>query len=63
MKRVIWTTAMASMLLVGCGGPKPSDPKSASGKEDPRIQRAGAGGGGASQQQEMIKPPSGKAAE
>ncbi len=62
MNRRLLTVAAASMLLVGCGGPKPSDPKSASGKDDPRIQRAGAGGG-ASQQQEMIKPPSGKSAE
>ena len=61
MNRLLLTVAFASMLLAGCGGPKPSEPKSATGKEDSRIQRATSGGGAS--QQEMIKAPTGKAAE
>jgi hypothetical protein len=62
MKRIL-ISAMAAVILAGCGGPKASDPKSAGGKDDPRIQRAGSGGGASSQQQGVIKAPSGKAAE
>ena len=62
MKRLMLTALAAGIVLTGCGGPKASDPKSVSGKDDPRIQRANTGGG-TTQQQGMIKSSSGKSAE
>ena len=60
MKRILVTALAASLFVVGCGGPKPAEPKAAGGKNDPRIQRAGSGGvGGATQQPSTFTTPKG----
>jgi hypothetical protein len=63
MKRFLAICVLISVVAIGCGGPKASDPKAPGAKEDPRIQRASPGGGTTTQQPSSLSKPTGKAAE